>query len=113
RDKYLNVWISRNMDGAAGYAYYPDATAGFLQIFDGIMQLANYTGSIGISNVNNSRTLTHEIGHYLNLAHPWGSTNEPGLVCGDDGVEDTPITRGWNFCPAPAASAVCDPDIRE
>jgi len=114
RDKYLNVWISRRMrDGVAGYAYYPEATAGFLQIFDGIMQLANYTGSIGTSSVNNSRTLTHEIGHYLNLAHPWGSTNEPGVVCGDDGVADTPITKGWNFCPSPANSAVCDPDIKE
>lgn len=114
RDKYLNVWISRQMrDGVAGYAYYPDATVGFLQIFDGVMQLANYTGSIGTSSVNNSRTLTHEIGHYLNLQHPWGNTNDPGVVCGDDGVEDTPITKGWNFCPTAANSAVCDPDIKE
>lgn len=114
RDKYLNVWISRRMrGGVAGYAYYPDATSGFLEIFDGIMQLANYTGSIGTSSVNNSRTLTHEVGHYLNLAHPWGNTNEPGVVCGDDGVADTPITKGWNTCPSPANSAVCDPDIKE
>ncbi|MEX1131861.1 MAG: M43 family zinc metalloprotease [Flavobacteriales bacterium] len=114
RDKYLNVWISRRMrDGVAGYAYYPDATSGFLQIFDGIMQLANYTGGIGTSSANNSRTLTHEIGHYLNLAHPWGNTNEPGVVCGDDGVADTPITEGWTSCPSPANSAVCDPAIKE
>lgn len=114
RDKYLNVWVSKRMrGGVAGYAYYPDATSGFLEIFDGIMQLASYTGSNGISSPNNSRTLTHEIGHYFNLAHPWGSTNEPGVVCGDDGVADTPITKGWNFCPAPAASAVCDPAIKE
>ncbi len=114
RDKYLNVWVSKRMrGGVAGYAYYPDATSGFLEIFDGIMQLASYTGSIGISSQNNSRTLTHEIGHYFNLAHPWGNTNDPGVVCGDDGVADTPITKGWNSCPAPQNSAVCDPDIKE
>jgi len=114
RERYFNVWIAKQMrDGVAGYAYYPDATTGFLQIFDGIMQLANYTGSIGISSANNSRTLTHEAGHWINLAHPWGNTNDPGVICGDDGVEDTPFTEGWNFCPSPAASAVCDPDIRE
>jgi PKD repeat protein len=114
RDRYFNVWIAKQMrDGVAGYAYYPDATTGFLQIFDGVMQLANYTGSIGISNPNNSRTLTHEAGHWLNLAHPWGNTNDPGVVCGDDGVLDTPITKGWNFCPSSAASAVCDPAIKE
>lgn len=114
RDQYLNVWVSKRMrNGVAGYAYYPDATSGFMEIFDGIMQLANYTGSIGISNLNNSRTLTHEIGHYFNLAHPWGSTNDPNVACGDDGVADTPITKGWITCPSPQNSAVCDPDIKE
>lgn len=114
RDRYFNVWVAKQMrDGVAGYAYYPDATTGFLQIFDGVMQLASYTGSIGVSSVTNSRTLTHEAGHWMNLSHPWGSTNDPMVICGDDGVEDTPITKGWNFCPAPAASAICDPDIKE
>lgn len=108
RDKYLNVWVTRDMEsGTAGYAYYPEATAGFLQIFDGIMQRHNYTGSIGTSNVGFSRTLTHEIGHYLNLMHPWGS-GDVGLVCGDDGVEDTPLTRGFSGCPSPENSVICD-----
>ena len=41
--------------------------------------------------------MTHEIGHYLGLSHPWGSTNEPGMSCGDDGIPDTPVTRGSNL----------------
>jgi PKD repeat protein len=114
RDRYLNVWVAKQIrSGAAGYVVPPEATEGFGQILDGVMQLASYTGSIGISNPNNSRTLTHEAGHWINLSHPWGNTNEPGVVCGDDGVEDTPITKGWNFCPSPANSAVCDPAIKE
>lgn len=114
RNRYLNVWISRILiGGAAGYAYLPAGTEGFLQIFDGIMMLQNYTGSIGTSSVGNSRTLTHEVGHYLNLQHVWGDNNTPGQVCGDDGVEDTPITKGFGGCPNPEASKVCDPDIYE
>jgi len=42
--------------------------------------------------------LTHEVGHYLDLAHPWGSTNEPEVECGDDGVSDTPVTEGHDDC---------------
>jgi len=30
----------------------------------------------------------------LNLEHPWGNTNSPGVACGDDGVDDTPPTMG-------------------
>ena len=35
------------------------------------------------------------MGHWLNLPHTWGSTNEPGLASNcttDDGVTDTPNT---------------------
>src|SRR5690606_23578045 len=34
----------------------------------------------------------------FNLIHVWGQTNEPEVECGDDGVEDTPITAGHNNC---------------
>jgi PKD repeat protein len=98
RNRYLNIWVVGDIaSGAAGYAYYP----GIDQDKDGIVVRHDYTGSIGTSNLNRSRTLTHEVGHYLNLMHPWGNSNEPGLAdnCNiDDEVEDTPLTIGNSTC---------------
>jgi PKD repeat protein len=111
--KYLNVWVVSTMaDGVAGYAYYPSSGASNPQV-DGVIILSDYIGSIGTSNANNSRALTHEIGHYLNLSHPWGSGNSPGVACGDDGVDDTPETMGWDYCPSENASKVCNDTVAE
>jgi PKD repeat protein len=100
-NRYLNIWTIADFyqlkEGAAAYAYYPNNMTP--DAVDGVISLSSYVGSIGTSNVNNSRTLTHEIGHFLNLQHPWGNTNQPGVACGNDGVGDTPLTKGWNFCP--------------
>lgn len=101
RDKYLNVWVVRSMEnGVAGYAYYPGSVDVLYNLpnRDGVIILSNYIGSIGTGNTTNCRALTHEIGHYLNLKHPWGDTNNPGVACGDDDVNDTPITRGSTNC---------------
>ncbi|MBI5538641.1 MAG: T9SS type A sorting domain-containing protein [Bacteroidia bacterium] len=103
RNKYLNVWTANNLEsGAAGYSYYPSSVSGAWGVNkDGVIILATYVGSIGTGNYNYSRALTHEVGHYLNLAHTWGNSNEPGLAsnCGiDDGVSDTPNTIGHTSC---------------
>lgn len=94
-DKYLNIWTISNFGsshaGAAAYAYYPGAAPTGK---DGIISLHNYVGSIGTSSPGSSRTITHEIGHWLNLQHVWGSTNQPAVACGDDLVGDTPETKG-------------------
>lgn len=111
RPNYLNVWVTNTIGsaGTAGYAYYPNATNNQQFWIDGIIILNDYIGSVGTSNVNSSRALTHEIGHWLGLAHVWGSTNEPMVSCGDDAIEDTPITKGYNYCPPNAnASKICD-----
>lgn len=115
RSKYLNVWVVKSMrDGVAGYAYYPSATEGSFFFADGIIILNGYIGRIGTSNENSSRALTHEIGHYLGLAHPWGNTNDPGVACGDDGIDDTPETKGFNFCPQTLADkTICNPPVVE
>jgi PKD repeat protein len=99
RDSYLNVWVVKLMaHGVAGYAYFPSATVGLLDRADGVIILSSYIGSIGSSSPMTSRALTHEIGHFFSLEHPWGNTNSPGVACGDDGVSDTPYTKGWTTC---------------
>lgn len=100
RNKYLNVWVSAEANGSAGYTYRPNAVSNWPQA-DGIVLKHNYTGSIGTSSVGRSRTLTHEVGHWLNLKHTWGGTNDPELTSNcndDDDVSDTPNTVGWTSC---------------
>jgi len=102
RNKYLNVWVCENAAGAAGYALYPGSVNGNQNAdMDGIVLQHSYCGSIGTSNLYRSRTLTHEVGHWLNLRHTWGNSNSPGEAdnCdGDDNVDDTPNTLGWTAC---------------
>ena len=112
RDKYMNIYVVNTiLSGAAGYF-----TPGGWSVLDGIVIRQDYLGRSGnaagipfTGNENVSRALTHEVGHYFDLAHVWGENNgvpgtgvPPGsmqAVCGDDGVEDTPITKGWSVCP--------------
>lgn len=104
RNKYLNIWVVKIMEGgAAGYAYLPGYA--FPTTVDGIIILSGYIGSIGTGNPTRSHALTHEVGHYLNLLHPWGNSNDPGVDCsGSDNVTDTPPTEGWTSCNLAGAS---------
>jgi PKD repeat protein len=104
RDHYLNIWIvsslaSQGDFSPAGYSQLPPDVADPVgALWDGVIILHDYTGSIGTGSVFSSRALTHEVGHYLNLKHTWGNTNAPEVACGDDGVEDTPVTKGHESC---------------
>jgi PKD repeat protein len=96
-DMYLNIWVVDNISfGAGGYAYYPGTAP---QGGEGIVVLHTQLGDIGTACGTNfcERTLTHEIGHYLNLPHTWGSNNDCGNATAcfdDDGITDTPLTSG-------------------
>ena len=109
-NQYLNVWVVKTIGtaGVAGYAYLPGTTS---SATDGILILSSYIGSIGTGSPATSRALTHEIGHFLNLQHTWGPTNNPGVACGDDGVTDTPVTLGHTSCIL--TDAGCTPPIVE
>lgn len=99
-DEYLNFFICKEIGGAAGYTYNPSNWIGN-SMANGIWVLHNYVGAIGTSSNFTSRTLTHEVGHWLNLAHPWGPNNNPGNASScssDDGVNDTPNTIGVTSC---------------
>ena len=99
-NKYLNIFVCGEIGGAAGYTTNP-GTWNATSMTNGIWILHNYVGSIGTSNVGTSRTMTHEVGHWLNLSHPWGSTNNPNLPSNcntDDDVQDTPECIGVTSC---------------
>jgi PKD repeat protein len=99
-NQYLNVFVCAEIGGAAGYTFTPSNFKGS-NMENGIWILHNYVGNIGTSSERNSRALTHEIGHWLNLEHTWGSTNSPGnpSSCNiDDKVSDTPVTIGVTSC---------------
>lgn len=99
-DKYLNIFICQDIGGAAGYTYTPSNWVGS-GMDNGIWVLHNYVGSIGTSSTFTSRTLTHEVGHWLNLPHVWGPNNNPGNAAScsdDDGVSDTPECIGLSSC---------------
>lgn len=109
--RYLNIYVVRTMGGgAAGYTFLPGS--GVPGSMDAIVILSNYVGSIGSGNIYTSRALTHEVGHWLNLPHTWGGTNQPGVACGNDGVSDTPVTKGYTSCNLTNA-AICNPSIVE
>ena len=117
REKYLNVWLCRAVErdatnyGVLAYSMYPSSVASYVNndIIDGI--IAKYF-VVGANDAFSRPTLAHECGHWMNLKHVWGDTNSPGVSCGDDDVNDTPITKGvQNLC-SPNRS-VCNPPIIE
>ncbi|MGD1847328.1 MAG: M43 family zinc metalloprotease [Salibacteraceae bacterium] len=96
RESYLNIWVVNEItvsgqSGIAGYSFRPaavDTDPGR----DGVVVEYNYIGGN-----DDSHTLAHEIGHWANLKHTWGGTNNPALAINcndDDDVTDTPNTLG-------------------
>ena len=92
-DKYLNIWVC-DIDGqTAGYAFPPGIVA---SIKDGVVVDFTNFGTIGsvVPPYDKGRSATHEIGHWLNLSHPWGNANNNSNCTNDDGVSDTPLQDG-------------------
>ncbi len=95
RDQYLNLWVCNLGGGLLGYAT-PPSVADITR--DGVVVGYNYFGNVGPldPSFNLGRTATHEVGHWLGLAHTWGG----GGCSNDDNIPDTPIQDGPNFgCP--------------
>ena len=90
---YLNVWICNIGGGNIGYSQFPGGPA----LSDGIVIDYRFFGRIGSQKpFDKGRTLTHEVGHWLNLIHIWGDSQ-----CGDDHVDDTPTHHNANYgCPS-------------
>jgi hypothetical protein len=91
--KYLNVWVCAIGSNILGYAQFPGGPSSS----DGIVLDYQCVGVNGSARApfNLGRTLTHEVGHWLNLYHVWGNGS-----CGDDLVSDTPKHSDPNYgCP--------------
>ena len=88
---YLNIWVCDISGGILGYAQFPGGNPAT----DGVVNDYQYFGTIGTATApfNLGRTMTHEVGHYLNLRHIWGDGN-----CNvDDFVSDTPTSDAPNY----------------
>ncbi len=84
RNNYLNVWVCDLSGGLLGYAQFPGGAAAT----DGVVQDYAYmmaSAGCGLTPYHLGRTLSHEIGHWVNLRHINGDAN-----CGSDLVTDTP-----------------------
>jgi Pregnancy-associated plasma protein-A len=90
--KYLNIWVCTLGGGLLGYAQFP----GGPKKTDGVVILNTAFGTSGTAQApfNRGRTSTHEIGHWLNLRHIWGDTED---CTGSDFVADTPNAAGPNY----------------
>ncbi len=118
---YLNIWVVSEIDnngadvantnnffgGTLGYAYLPQSPITALSDIDGVVALNlcvgnDPTGSLGYRlwfATKLNRTLTHEVGHYLSLAHPFGnSCSESNCSTQNDRICDTPPTVQNNGC---------------
>lgn len=100
RDEYLNIWVGDFGNDIAGQAFPP----GSPRDRDGVMiDYTNFgrTGTV-VAPYHLGRTLSHEVGHWLGLLHPWGVN----ASCGnDDMIADTPNQSEVYFgCPITRSS---------
>jgi hypothetical protein len=89
---HLNLWVCALSGGVLGYAQFPggpSATDGVV-----IHTLAFGTSGTAEAPFDLGRTATHEVGHYFNLRHIWGDTED---CSGTDFVADTPNAAGPNY----------------
>ena len=101
-DKYLNIWVCNMSDGILGYAQFPNTGSANE---DGVVCTYTAFGNTGTASYpyDEGRTLTHEVGHWLNLRHIWGDS-----YCGNDYVSDTPAHEEANYaCPTYPHSSNC------
>lgn len=98
---YLNIWVCEIDPATLGFGSPPGL---FPDHKDGVVIGHPYFGRTGRldATYNRGRTTTHEVGHFLNLQHLWGTW---GGCSDDDGVNDTPNQEEPNYgCPSAATS---------
>ncbi len=97
--KYYNIWVVNYLESGGnsvgGYSYLPGTAPS--QSHEGTIVINKQYGSIGTSYAvpGAIHTLAHETGHFFGLLHTWG-LSAIGTSCGNDGINDTPPTKGSN-----------------
>jgi len=91
-DRYLNIWVCNLAGGLLGYAQFPGGPPDT----DGVVILYTAFGTTGAAQdpYNLGRTATHEVGHFLNLFHIWGDSDD---CSGSDEAPDTPGAEQPNY----------------
>lgn len=130
-NKYLNIYIVECISGPSspcppvssyigGYTYLPGSTPYTANgnMGDAIVMLRN---QVNVSGPSDARTISHEVGHWLNLSHTFGSSNNPQfdpsnmptgpITCSTDNVADTPPTGGYFSICTPNAFDCSTPNI--
>ena len=99
----LNLWVCPLGGGLLGYAQFPGGPSAS----DGVVINYSAFGTIGSAKApfDLGRTATHEVGHYFNLRHIWGDTED---CSGSDLVADTPNCAGPNFGKPPFPTVTCN-----
>ena len=92
-ERYLNIYVC-DMGEIAGYASAPFTA---ISSEDGVIINYKYFGANDHPQFGLGRVCTHEVGHFFDLNHTWGSTID---CTDDDGIADTPRQMGPYFgCP--------------
>jgi PKD repeat protein len=97
-NKYFNIWVVGGIvldeSGVIGYAYFP--SWGMSNNY-GVVIDHKYFGTIGSAIGKDGRTLTHEVGHCLELYHTFQSGCGSNCSSSGDAVCDTPPTASATF----------------
>ena len=106
--RYFNIWIGPLSGGLLGYAEFPSGSVitSSHTTYGVVITSCVVTGSC--PPYDRYRTLTHEIGHCLNLYHIWG--DDFGACTGDDQCGDTPNQADATYgCPSFPQTDACSP----
>jgi hypothetical protein len=126
---YLNIWVVSEIDGngadlsnpanwqggTLGYAYLPTNPVTWNSDLDGIVAVNLCVGNDPNQSLGyrlwpwgglTNRTLTHEVGHFLNLNHTFEgeSCSESNCNTQGDQVCDTPPTQSGSSCNDPSCT---------